>query len=63
MKLTHDFIERNSWLMIILNRGWSSRRRAGRDRPAVLPAPDDPAVAGIKPYEPLRLVGRDVLHP
>jgi cytochrome c oxidase cbb3-type subunit 2 len=60
MKLTHDFIERNSWLMIVLVvlvvavGGLVEIVPLYFQRQTTQPAP------GIKPYEPLRLVGRDI---
>jgi len=43
MKLTHDFIERNSWLMIILIVLVVAVGGLVENRAAVLPAADDPA--------------------
>ncbi len=60
MKLTHDFIERNSWLMVILIvlvvavGGLVEIVPLYFQRQTTQPAP------GIKPYDPLRLVGRDL---
>lgn len=60
MKLTHDFIERNTWLMVILVvlvvavGGLVEIVPLYFQRQTTQPAP------GIKPYEPLRLVGRDL---
>jgi cytochrome c oxidase cbb3-type subunit 2 len=60
MKLTHDFIERNSWLMIILVilvvavGGLVEIVPLYFQRQTTEPAP------GIKPYPALRLAGRDI---
>jgi cytochrome c oxidase cbb3-type subunit 2 len=60
MKLTHDFIERNSWLMIVLIvlvvavGGLVEIVPLYFQRATTQPAP------GIKPYPALRLVGRDI---
>ena len=60
MKLTHDLIERNTWLMVILVvlvvavGGLVEIVPLYFQRQTTQPAP------GIKPYEPLRLVGRDL---
>ncbi len=60
MKLTHDLIERNTWLMIILVvlvvavGGLVEIVPLYFQRQTTQPAP------GIKPYEPLRLLGRDI---
>jgi cytochrome c oxidase cbb3-type subunit 2 len=60
MKLTHDFIERNSWLMIILIvlvvavGGLVEIVPLYFQRQTTEPAP------GIKPYPALRLAGRDI---
>jgi cytochrome c oxidase cbb3-type subunit 2 len=60
MKFTHDFIERNSWLMIVLIvlvvavGGLVEIVPLYFQRATTQPAP------GIKPYPALRLVGRDI---
>ena len=60
MNLTHDFIERNSWLMIILIVLVVAVGGLVEIVPLYFQRQTTQPVAGIKPYEPLRLVGRDV---
>ena len=60
MNLTHDFIERNSWLMIILIVLVVSVGGLVEIVPLYFQRQTTQPVAGIKPYEPLRLVGRDI---
>ena len=60
MKLTHDFIERNSWLMIILIVLVVAVGGLVEIVPLYFQRQTTEPVAGIKPYEPLRLVGRDI---
>ena len=61
MKLTHDsHRDRTSRWLIVLVILVVARRRPGRDRAAVLPALDDRAGRGLKPYTPLQLTGRDI---
>jgi len=60
MKLTHDFIERNSWLMIILIVLVVSVGGLVEIVPLYFQRTVTKPVAGLKPYEPLRLVGRDI---
>jgi cytochrome c oxidase cbb3-type subunit 2 len=60
MKLTHDFIERNSWLMIILIVLVVAVGGLVEIVPLYFQRQTTQPVAGIKPYEPLRLVGRDI---
>lgn len=60
MRLNHDLIERKSWLLIVLTvvvvaiGGLVEIVPLYFQRQTTQPAP------GIKPYEPLRLVGRDI---
>ena len=60
MQLNHDFIERNSWLMIILIVLVVSIGGLVEIVPLYFQRQTTEPTAGIKPYEPLRLVGRDV---
>jgi cytochrome c oxidase cbb3-type subunit 2 len=60
MKLTHDFIERNSWLMIILIVLVVAVGGLVEIVPLYFQRTVTKPVAGLKPYEPLRLVGRDI---
>jgi cytochrome c oxidase cbb3-type subunit 2 len=60
VKLNHDFIEQNSWLMIILIVLVVAVGGLVEIVPLYFQRQTTEPVAGIKPYEPLRLVGRDV---
>jgi len=60
MKLNHDFIEQNSWLMIILIVLVVAVGGLVEIVPLYFQRQTTEPVAGIKPYEPLRLVGRDI---
>ncbi len=60
MKLTHDFIERNSALMIVLIVLVVAVGGLVEIVPLYFQRQTMEPVAGIKPYEPLRLVGRDI---
>jgi cytochrome c oxidase cbb3-type subunit 2 len=60
MNLTHDFIERNSWLMIILIVLVVAVGGLVEIVPLYFQRQTTQPAAGIKPYEPLRLVGRDI---
>ena len=60
MKLDHDFIERNSWLMIILIVLVVAVGGLVEIVPLYFQRQTTEPVAGVKPYEPLRLVGRDI---
>jgi cytochrome c oxidase cbb3-type subunit 2 len=60
MKLTHDFIERNSMLMIVLIVLVVAVGGLVEIVPLYFQRQTMEPVAGIKPYEPLRLVGRDI---
>ena len=60
MKLTHDFIERNSWLMIILIVLVVAVGGLVEIVPLYFQRQTTQPAAGIKPYAPLRLVGRDI---
>jgi cytochrome c oxidase cbb3-type subunit 2 len=60
MKLNHDFIERNSWLMIILIVLLVAVGGLVEIVPLFFQRQTTQPAANIKPYEPLRLVGRDV---
>jgi cytochrome c oxidase cbb3-type subunit II len=60
MKLTHDFIERNSWLMIVLIVLVVAVGGLVEIVPLYFQRQTMEPVAGIKPYEPLRLIGRDI---
>jgi cytochrome c oxidase cbb3-type subunit 2 len=58
--LDHDFIEQNSWLMIILIVLVVAVGGLVEIVPLYFQRQTTEPVAGIKPYEPLRLVGRDI---
>jgi cytochrome c oxidase cbb3-type subunit 2 len=60
MKLNHDFIEQNSWLMIILIVLVVAVGGLVEIVPLYFQRQTTEPVAGVKPYEPLRLVGRDI---
>ncbi|MFN9479511.1 MAG: cytochrome-c oxidase, cbb3-type subunit II [Betaproteobacteria bacterium] len=60
MKLNHDFIERNSWLMIILIVLLVAVGGLVEIVPLFFQRQTTQPAANIKPYAPLRLVGRDV---
>lgn len=60
MKLNHDFIEQNSWLMIILIVLVVSVGGLVEIVPLYFQRQTTEPVQGLKPYEPLRLVGRDI---
>jgi cytochrome c oxidase cbb3-type subunit 2 len=60
MKLNHDFIEQNSWLMIILVVLVVAVGGLVEIVPLSFQRQTTQAVEGIKPYEPLRLIGRDI---
>ncbi|MFN9210183.1 MAG: cytochrome-c oxidase, cbb3-type subunit II [Betaproteobacteria bacterium] len=60
MKLNHDFIERNSWLMIILIALLVAVGGLVEIVPLFFQRQTTQPAANIKPYAPLRLVGRDV---
>ncbi len=60
MQLTHDFIERNNWLMIVLVILVVAVGGLVEIVPLYFQRQTTQPVQGIKPYEPLRLVGRDI---
>ena len=60
MKLTHDFIERHTGLLIVLIVLVVAIGGLVEIVPLYFQRQTTQPVAGIKPYEPLRLVGRDV---
>jgi cytochrome c oxidase cbb3-type subunit 2 len=60
MKLSHDFIEQNSWLMIILIVAVVAVGGLVEIVPLYFQRQTTEPVQGIRPYEPLRLVGRDI---
>jgi cytochrome c oxidase cbb3-type subunit 2 len=60
MKLNHDFIEQNSWLMIILIVLLVAVGGLVEIVPLFFQRQTTTPVQGLKPYEPLRLVGRDI---
>jgi cytochrome c oxidase cbb3-type subunit 2 len=60
MKLTHDFIERNSWLMIILIVAVVAVGGLVEIVPLYFQRQTTEPAPGIKPYTPLRLAGRDI---
>jgi len=60
VKLDHDFIEQNSWLMIILIVAVVAVGGLVEIVPLYFQRQTTEPLAGVKPYEPLRLVGRDI---
>ncbi|SNS96972.1 cytochrome c oxidase cbb3-type subunit 2 [Noviherbaspirillum humi] len=60
MKFTHDKIERNPWLLIALVILVVSVGGLAEIVPLFFQKSTTEPVAGLKPYEPLRLVGRDI---
>jgi len=60
MRLDHDFIERNSWLMIILIVLVVAVGGLVEIVPLYFQRQTTEPIAGLKPYEPLRLIGRDI---
>jgi cytochrome c oxidase cbb3-type subunit 2 len=60
MKLTHDSIERNVWLMVVLTILVVSVGGLVEIVPLFFQRSTTEPVAGLKPYSPLRLTGRDV---
>jgi cytochrome c oxidase cbb3-type subunit 2 len=60
MKLTHDAIERNVWLMVILTLLVVSVGGLLEIVPLFFQKSTTTPVAGLKPYDPVRLTGRDI---
>jgi cytochrome c oxidase cbb3-type subunit 2 len=60
VKFDHDFIEQNSWLMIVLIVLVVAVGGLVEIVPLYFQRQTTEPVAGLKPYEPLRLVGRDI---
>jgi cytochrome c oxidase cbb3-type subunit 2 len=60
VRLNHDFIEQNSWLMIVLIVLVVALGGLVEIVPLYFQRQTTEPVAGIKPYEPLRLIGRDI---
>lgn len=60
MKLTHDFIERNIGWMIVLTVLVVSIGGLVEIVPLFFQKSTTQPVAGVKPYDPLRLAGRDI---
>ena len=60
MKLTHDAIERNVWLMVVLTILVVSVGGLVEIVPLFFQKSTTEPVTGLKPYSPLRLTGRDV---
>jgi cytochrome c oxidase cbb3-type subunit 2 len=58
--MNHDFIERNSWLLIILIVLVVAVGGLVEIVPLYFQRQTTEPVAGIKPYPPLRLMGRDI---
>lgn len=58
--MNHDFIERNSWLLIILIVGVVAVGGLVEIVPLYFQRQTTEPVAGIRPYAPLRLMGRDI---
>jgi len=60
MKFSHDWIERNPWLLIALVTLVVSVGGAVEIVPLFFQKSTTEPVAGLKPYSPLRLAGRDI---
>ena len=60
MKLTHDAIERNVWLMVVLTLLVVSVGGLLEIVPLFCQKSTTTPVAGLKPYDPVRLTGRDI---
>nr|WP_315215766.1 cytochrome-c oxidase, cbb3-type subunit II [uncultured Duganella sp.] len=60
MKFSHEWIEKNPWLLIALVTLVVSVGGAVEIVPLFFQKSTTEAVAGLKPYSPLRLAGRDV---
>jgi cytochrome c oxidase cbb3-type subunit 2 len=60
MKLTHDAIERNVWLMVVLTLLVVSVGGLLEIVPLFFQKSTTTPVAGLKPYDPVRLTGRDI---
>ncbi len=60
MKFTHEWIEKNPWLLIALVTLVVSVGGAVEIVPLFFQKSTTEPVAGLKPYSPLRLVGRDI---
>jgi cytochrome c oxidase cbb3-type subunit 2 len=60
MKLTHDYIEKNSWLMVGLVLLVVSVGGLAEILPLFFQKSTTEPIAGLKPYSALRLTGRDV---
>ena len=60
MKFSHDWIEKNPWLLIALVTLVVSVGGAVELVPLFFQKSTTEPVAGLKPYSPLRLVGRDI---
>jgi len=60
VKLDHDFIEQNSWLMIVLIVLVVAVGGLVEIVPLYFQRQTTEPLAGIKPYQPLRLLGRDI---
>ncbi len=60
MKFTHEWIEKNPWLLIGLTVAVISVGGLVEIVPLFFQKSTTEAVAGLKPYTPLRLMGRDV---
>ncbi|MBC7575249.1 MAG: cytochrome-c oxidase, cbb3-type subunit II [Herminiimonas sp.] len=60
MKFTHEWIEKNPWLLITLVLLVVSVGGAAEIVPLFFQKSTTEPVAGLKPYSPLRLAGRDI---
>ncbi|MYM22864.1 cytochrome-c oxidase, cbb3-type subunit II [Duganella sp. FT135W] len=60
MKFTHEWIEKNPWLLIALVTLVVSIGGAVEIAPLFFQKSTTEPIAGLKPYSPLRLVGRDI---
>ena len=60
MKFSHETIEKNPWLMILLVTLVISVGGAVEIIPLFFQHSTTEPVAGLKPYSPLRLAGRDI---
>jgi len=60
MKFSHEWIEKNPWLLIVLVTLVVSVGGAVEIVPLFFQKSTTEPVAGLKPYSPLRLIGRDI---
>ena len=60
MNFRHAVIEKNAFILLVADRARGRDRRHRRDRAAVHDRDDRRACAGVRPYSPLELRGRDI---